>query len=118
MAHAFDLGVSICNLTFPSHLEVLPARAGDDGANASSSWLGDAPAVGQAGMAEQGWETVSELVLGRHLLLWDDILEPPFLQVGTDYEFLQYCCMHSSGTSKSHGGLLALQEAHALQYKF
>ena len=32
-------------------------------------------------MAEQGWEAVSELVLGRHLLLWDEILEQPFLQV-------------------------------------
>ena len=32
-------------------------------------------------MAEQGWEAVSETVLGRHLLLWDEILEQPFLQV-------------------------------------
>ncbi len=46
-----------------------------------SSWLGEVPAAGLAGLAEQGWEAVSELVLGRHLLLWDEILEQPFLQV-------------------------------------
>ncbi|KAK9864885.1 hypothetical protein WJX84_005968 [Apatococcus fuscideae] len=83
------------------------ARPDDDQERAASSWLGDAPAAGQAGMAEQGWETVSEMVLGHHLLLWDEILEQPFIQRCQQSLLpatLHAALSHSSRSEQSNAG--------------
>ena len=52
-------------------------------------------------MAEQGWETVSELVLGRHLLLWDEIMEQAFVQVSLTCSSHRALIMPSSSMEAS-----------------